>query len=126
MAVSVDRDFARFGQKSYAINKINSVEVREVRPNRPDGAVILGIIAAGLLIVGISQFSESIGAGFTWVFIGILVGAFAAMLWKNSQIIEYRLFLMTSSSEAQAFASLDSDEVYGLRDRIEAAMTGRL
>jgi hypothetical protein len=31
--VSVDRDFARFGSKSYAINKINTVEVRERKPH---------------------------------------------------------------------------------------------
>ena len=29
MNITVDNDFARFGSKSYAINKINSVEVRE-------------------------------------------------------------------------------------------------
>lgn len=33
VAVSVDRDFARFGSKSFAINKIHTVEVRARRPH---------------------------------------------------------------------------------------------
>lgn len=31
VSVNVDRDFARFGSKTYAINKINSIEVRRHR-----------------------------------------------------------------------------------------------
>jgi hypothetical protein len=52
-----------------------------------------------------------------------ILSAAAAFWWKRSRIAEYQLFLMASSSEAQAFVSRNGDEVYSLRDRIERAMT---
>lgn len=48
LSVSVDQHFARFGAKSYAINKINSVEVRRRYPNgrgRCSSSVSLGTFA---------------------------------------------------------------------------------
>lgn len=44
-SVSVDRDFARFGNKSYAINKINSVEVRQHHPHNQNAAMAGQLIA---------------------------------------------------------------------------------
>lgn len=123
--VNVDRDFARFGQKSYAINKINSVEVREVRPNGSGGTVILGGIAILLLLIGVSQISNNPNAAPAWMIFALIFGGLTWLAWNSSQVVEYRLFLMTSSSEAQAFSSRQPDEVYGLRDSIEAAMAGR-
>lgn len=38
MTPIIDDDFARFGAKSYAINKINSVDVRERQPYGRTGA----------------------------------------------------------------------------------------
>ena len=44
VSVSVDRNFARFGSKSYAINKINSVEVRKRYPHTHLGKSLLGLL----------------------------------------------------------------------------------
>lgn len=122
--ISVDRDFARFGSKSYAINKINTVEVRERQPHGMGGVIIAGLIAGICFVAGFGQISQQGGGGQTIV-IGLLLAGLAFWLWKRTKIIEYQLFLMTSSSETQAFVSNDHDEVMGLRDSIESAMTGR-
>jgi hypothetical protein len=102
MAVTVDGDFARFGAKSYAIDKINSVEVRERRPHGIAAPLILSIVAIAFLVNGSGSNN---GGGGTSVGIALVIGALAAWLWYRSTIREYLLFLMTSSSETQAFDS---------------------
>jgi len=58
--------------------------------------------------------------------IAVLFGFLAYRAWKRSKIVEHQLFVMTSSSEAQAIASRDGDMIRTLRDRIERAMAGQL
>jgi MYXO-CTERM domain-containing protein len=58
--------------------------------------------------------------------LGLLFGALALWFWRRSKIVEYQLFLMTSSSEAQAISSRDPAMIDTLRDRIESAMAGKL
>jgi hypothetical protein len=53
--VSVDRDFARFGGKSYAINKINTVEVRQRHPNGKTGMFVAGLIALFCLLAAFGE-----------------------------------------------------------------------
>jgi Family of unknown function (DUF6232) len=120
VSVSVDRDFARFGSKSYAINKINSVEVRRRHPYG-QGLMFL----SGLLTI-IFFLSALGGGGAGAVVLAVLFGALAIWAWRRSQILEYQLFLMTSSSEAQAITSCDRDMIDGLRSRMERAMAGQL
>ena len=118
--VSVDRDFARFGNKSYAINKINSVEVRSRHPHGTAGMVICAMIAIGCVLGALG------GAGGQAFVLGVIFGGLSVWLWRRSQIVEYQLFLMTSSSEAQAITSFDDGMIQRLRDRIEQAMAGQL
>lgn len=110
--VSVDSDFARIGAKSYAINKINSVEIKKRHPNGQGLAFVVSLAAIALLV----------GHLYTG---GVLVGAFAAWLWWRSRMVEYELHLTTSSSEIAAFKSADLDFVDKLRTQIEAAMAQR-
>jgi len=127
LEVSVDRDFARFGAKSYAINKINSVEVRERRPFGQGAMFVWGLLAlmCGLSFLG--QLSDGLtGAGLFTLILGTLFGYLAYRSWLRSKIVEYQLFLMTSSSEAQAISSRDGSMIGRLRDRIERAMAGQL
>lgn len=121
--VSVDAHFARFGSKSYAINKINSVDIRVARPHGEGAIWVCGLIA---LIAAISFFgslgdasSPSGGA----LVLSAIFSALAYLAWRKSQIREYHLFLMTSSSEAQAYVTRDHNEVIRLRETIETAMT---
>lgn len=120
IAVSVDADFARFGNKSYAINKINSVEVRARRPFGPGWLILWG----GLTAIS-AVMAYSLGRA-DWLLFGGVAAFFAYRAWKKSKTIEYQLFLMTSSSEAQALVSRDGGQIQGLRDRIEKAMAGQL
>lgn len=123
MSVTVDDDFARFGAKSYAINKINSVDVRERAPHGRGSAIVCGGIAVISVLV---WFGDLMDAGktatITPIIIAVFFGALAFREWQKSKIREYQLFLMTSSSETQAFITRDIDEVIGLRDQVESAM----
>jgi hypothetical protein len=115
VSVSVDRDFARFGSKSYAINKINSVEVRRRHPHGQGAMFVFGLLALICLLGGASG-----------VVLALFFGTLALWFWQRSRIVEYQLFLMTSSSEAQAISSRDGVLIDRLRNRIEQAMSGRL
>jgi len=120
--VSVDDDFARFGNKSYAINKINSVEVRARKPFGEGPMFACGILAIICFLSGLSQLTANTSGALVMVLLAGLFGFFAYKAWQKTQIVEYQLFLMTSSSEAQAFVTRDGREVQALRDRIEGAM----
>jgi hypothetical protein len=113
-SVSVDRDFARFGSKSYAINKINTVDVRSRHPHSQ----------AAMLLWGLGAFVCIFFGPVGWI-LAFVCGALAYFAWRKSQIVEYCLYLITSSSEQQALKSTDEDFISDLRERIEAAMSGR-
>jgi hypothetical protein len=117
--VRVDKDFARFGSKTYAINKINSVEIRSDLKGTNAGWVLCGIVAIVTLILIFGEPS---------VTKALVLAAFAGMAYyffKESRKVIYKLYLMTSSSEAQALQSEDKDEIEELQHAIETAMTGR-
>lgn len=126
MSVSVDRDFARFGGKTYAINKINSVEVRSRKPHGQGMMVVWGLLALICVLSALGQLTENVSAAIATLLFGGLFGYLAYRAWLKAQIVEYQLFLMTSSSEAQAISSFDRDLIGRLRDRIERAMAGQL
>ena len=113
--IEVDDKFARFGGKSYAINKINSVEVRQRKPYGKGAAVLCGIIALMALL-------QAAQVGLAAVVVGLAFAGLAYWSWQRSKVTEYQLFLMTSSSEAQAFVTRNGAEVFALRDQIEAAI----
>lgn len=117
MAVTIDEHFARFGSKSYAIDKINSVEVRERKPHGTNGATICAILAIVCLFSGINPFN---GVLFIAAVLFVVLTYF---LWRRSNQREYQLILMTSSSEAEAISSNERSVIDGLRRQIEDAMT---
>ena len=122
MAVRIDEDFARFGSKSYAINKINSVDVRVRKPHGVGLAILFALGAFLFVVSGADQLGKPDSVAPTSFVLGAVLGGLSAWLFKRSTIREYHLFLMTSSSEAQAFVSRDEGEVATLRDEIETAM----
>jgi len=122
MEVSVDDKFARFGSKSYAINKINSVDIRMAKPHSEGAIWAWGLLALIFLLAFMGSLSSPDGVSILSMALAALFGFLAYRAWINSKIREYRLFLMTSSSEAQAFVTRDRDEVMQLRERIERAM----
>ncbi|MGA1798668.1 DUF6232 family protein [Sphingomonas sp. 4RDLI-65] len=125
--ITVDKDFARFGSKSYAINKINTVEVRVRQPHGIGGAVICGIIALVLFLGAIGNgLNAGGGSAGTSIVGAVIFAALAYWSWTRTKIREYQLFLMTSSSSTQAYTSNDEYEVMNLRDSIESAMVGKL
>ena len=115
--VSVDTDFARFGSKSYAINKINTVDVRS--RNGSGGCLLASGIA--LVCIGTLVCTENITFGVCIILLGafLMFGSHAA-----SKVVTYDLFLRTSSSDVQAYESTDLEEINKLREAVERAMTG--
>jgi hypothetical protein len=116
--ITVDDRFARFGDKSFAINKINSVEVRkETKAGSRAYIFWWGIAAIALLTI-------ILGTGAQLAFFFIVVGGVLGFVsWKKRLPIHtYFLFLVTSSAEAQAFKTHDEDEIIRLRNAVEDAM----
>lgn len=120
--VSVDNDFARFGSKSYAINKINSVEVRTHKPHGTLSAFLCGILGLLMLLSWLGSSEPAQGSSSTTLGVAVLFLALAYWRWTLSKRRDYRLFLMTSSSETQAITSADGQYIEDLRGKIEAAM----
>jgi len=114
--ISVDGHFARFNDKSYAINKINSVEVKRIaaKPNSKNVWIVLAVLC---LLVAIG--AQSAG----WIVGAIFFGAFAYQAYRNPNKDSFQLYLMTSSSEVQALVTQDADQISRLRAAIEAAMS---
>ena len=123
MTVSVDNDFARFGAKSYAINKITSVEIREVKDTKGGCAIVLfGLLSLGCALAALGSVASNFGGAIGYVLVAALFGYITYTLFLKSKRITYQLFLITAASEQQAYESLDRDDVYGLRSQVEAAM----
>ena len=123
VSVRIDGDFARFGNRSYAIDKINSVEVRERKLHGEFGALLFGALAVIWLVFAVGANSGPVF--FTLLALAALTGIGAAWAWMNRREVDYQLFLMTSSSQSQAFVSKDRCEVEALRDSLEQAIAKR-
>jgi hypothetical protein len=127
--VQVDTNFVRSGSKSFAINKINSVEIRAKKTAGSWAWIIYGIILLLFLPGMIASFfvkDEAGGAGDGQIFLFILVAIFGALFYRSFNRRKSRrtfeLYLMTSSGEVQAFMTQDRSEIDRLRDAIEVAM----
>lgn len=123
--VKIDSHFARFGSKSYAIDKINSVDVREEKRSAV-AFTLFAIMAvlAGLAALGATGSGETGSVVTTWVLFLILAGI-AVVLYKNRPTPIYHLVLATSSGEVQATKTGDQSAIGELRGAIELAMTQR-
>ena len=120
--ICIDNDFARFGAKSYAIDKIYSLEVRRQKAFQP-WQWLIGI-AAVIVGIGLTDFS-AIGA---WIGrLALFIGMVAAWyyFYKHPNLDKLSLFFMTSSSEAQAFQTTDISDIKSLQSAIEQAMTAK-
>lgn len=120
--VEVDDKFARFGSKSYAINKINSLDIRVAKPYGVGAIWLWSLLALICLLSFLGSLAGTEGPSFGGLIFGAIFSFLAYRAWLSSKIREYQLFLMTSSSEAQAFVSRDQHEVMRLRESIERAM----
>ncbi|WP_454798642.1 DUF6232 family protein [Novosphingobium lindaniclasticum] len=121
MQITVDKDFARFDDKSYAINKINTVEVRAVKPYGTNGAWACTVLSLLFAYGAFNLLSEGKNAILS-ILLCIGFTGLAYWLWQRSRTIVFQLFLMTSSSSQQAYSSLDGQEIQVLREKIESAM----
>jgi len=116
--ITIDEDFARFGSKSFAINKINTVDVREKKGSITPVLVLLIIF----LLTATHWFEiKTFGSGA----VALFFLACTALAWKFALITHYQLFLMTSSSQAQAYSTTDKRRVMKLREAIERSMIRR-
>ncbi|MFC0206414.1 DUF6232 family protein [Novosphingobium soli] len=116
--VSVDSNFARFGSKSYAIDKINSVDVRVETKQ--------GCLWGALAVISVFCFFGAIGAGTigAWVAFLFFAGLTVLAYMKRPKPV-YHLMLATSSGEVQATNAGDREAIGELRAAIETAMTQR-
>lgn len=123
--VSVDHHFARFGSKSYAIDKINSVDVREEKKSGCAWiafAILAGIF--GLSAIGTSSSGTAAEAGPLWFTFAVFAGTAVLLYIKRPKPV-YHLMLATSSGEVQATNTGNRERVLELRQAIETAMVAR-
>ena len=103
MTAIVDGNFARIGRKSYALDKINCVEIKSVK--RHPGAVLLafmlGLIALPLILVGLAAAQAGLAV------IGLCLAAGAVFAYRSRNIFEHTLVLTTSSRDVAALKSRD-------------------
>jgi glucose-6-phosphate dehydrogenase assembly protein OpcA len=123
MNFSVDRDFVRVGDKSYAINKINSVEVRSEKKKGSTAYLALWAVAAAALLMGIQ-------AGAAAAAVGVCIALFCGIAGYGSfgrriPTMSYTLYLVTSSSEAAAVTTTNRGEIDRVRSEIEGAIAAR-
>ena len=122
MALSIDRDFVRVDDKSYAINKINSVEVRKKDIQGSRGYILWWGLAVITLVGSLTSGNPSFWA---IAFIALVGFLGYRSFEKRADRVLYRLFLVTSSGEAAAVETYDKDEIENVRVQIERAMAGR-
>ncbi|GEM_PF-925487 len=123
--VVVEDHFVRFGSKSYALNKINSVDVTV---SRKISSAWLWLILLGVvfLLFALGQYQTG-GSGAALVL--LIMGGFfiysGIQSHKNRITETYHLMFATSSGEAQATKTKDGEAVQELRRVIEAAIVAR-
>lgn len=125
--IAIDDDFARFGSKSYAIDKINSVDVRSAKVGTGCGAFLLGAIAVACALIGVAGWTAPNGHTFGGIALA-LAALFGLLAWRSSRaanVMNHTLFLTTSSNEGQATQSTDLQEIQAMRSAIESAMAAR-
>lgn len=118
--VSVDRNFVRVGSKSYAIDKIGSIDIRTryIPPNRR--YLLLWIGAAFAFLIGTNPLRWDL-----MVLAAFLAGAGYVVHRDRKTVHLHSIVLLTTAGEAVAFESSDIEEISDIRDAIEQAMTQR-
>ena len=123
--VIVDDNFARFGSKSYAINKITSVDVR-VHEKRRSGWLAFGIVGILFLLAGLGSLAEpEKGSALTLIVLGGVCMFMAVKGFSKRLTRSYELMLATAAGEVQATTATDGDSIQELRDVIEGRIAAR-
>lgn len=128
-SISVDEAFARFGTKTYAINKINSTDVRERALIGARGYYLWFPIAAFITLFFVFAYlTPDNGNGRTGGL--IIVGIPMVLFWwltirsygRRGTKYSYELYLTMSSRDQQALVSPNREDVEELKFAIETAM----
>jgi hypothetical protein len=125
--VTIDRDFVRFDGKSVAVSKINTVEVKARYPYGRHGVMGWSLLATLALFTtfATAENHNRSAAAVALAFV-VLFAWLALRAWNRSNIIEYNLFLVTSSQSVQAIKSSDQNVIENLRAQVERAMANQL
>jgi hypothetical protein len=118
--VSVDEHFVRVGSKSYAVDKIGSIDVRNRFIKGSSGYIIAWVVAAVTAVLAIVHRSE----GYAVFALIVAIAGLPSFRKRHSQTF-FSLVLLTNAGETQAFESTDSEEIMDIRDAIERAMIRR-
>lgn len=122
--VTVDEHFARFGSKSYAINKITSVAVNEDIRER-NGWLVFAILAGFCALALFGGLAGGNGDGAPGlVILTAVFGVPAYLMFRNRRSEAYHLMLATAAGEVQATQSPDKAAIIELRDVLERRIAG--
>lgn len=116
--VTVDDHFARFGSKSYAINKITSVDVK-TDEKRSSAWLFVGIFGSLFLVSAFGMLGKGDSGTPVTALIGVAMIALATFLYPKRISRSYVLMLATAAGEVQATTSTDGNAITELREVIE-------
>jgi len=121
--VIVDDHFARFGSKSYAINKITSVDVKEDIRER-SGWIAFAILSGIFAIAAFGSVMAGEGPTAGYVVIAAILAIPAYLKFRNRRSENYTLMLATAAGEVQATQSPNREAIIELRDVLERRIAG--
>lgn len=118
--VTVDRNFVRVGSKSYAVDKIGSIDIRTRREPASQLPYAFWLAAAVCVAIGVNSRRLDVG-----LLALVLAGVGFVLKERSRPKVSHSLVLLTTAGETQAFESSDMEEICDVRDAIEAAMVSR-
>lgn len=126
MQFTVDRDFVRIGDKSFAVRQINSVEIRTATKLGSKSYRMwftLAVLSALPLLAMAASGSEGLAGP---AILTILFVALGIRSYSNRQAEStYTLSLVTSSGDNTALVTQDRAQIEQMRDAIEKAISER-
>lgn len=123
--IVIDEHFARFGSKSYALDKINTVDVRSRRVGGI-GWVFWALFTVICVLLTIAAAGkDGVGGAILPGLFTVLFGWLTMRGHGKANRLWHQLFLTTSNGDAQAMQSMDLAEVMKLREALEGAIAAR-
>ena len=117
--IMVTRNVAIFGQHSYQIANIGSIETRQKQFSSWQYTLTWGIG----LVVSLGALAISFGLALMLFFLTIIVAAMVRSQWPGP--VETTLVFKTSSGDIQAFKSMKGAEVDAVKDAMHKAFALR-
>jgi hypothetical protein len=129
--LKIDNHFVRFGDTSFAVDKITSFRIAPKKKveKGSDNQLLFSLVAIIAGIAGVAAVTER---HFAAALGGIGAAAFCAYLALKTkdrpprEYTEYTLFLTTNAGEVAAVKTESAEDISRIKASLESAMTAKL